>query len=196
MRRSRRAALVAAGCGLLLVPPAAMALQGVGPWAPAGAPATSASAVRSVTTGKVRVVTPGERVGVAPGVKIWLTSDGMHWTGSHGPARFRSAMDGAIAEHRPDVEWQTVGRDGQRFVFGTYRGGGEAARVEIETSHGDVDGVVLTLAGSPGWGAWFAATKLPDTVKTPRTLSDDHAVRGVTVYDAAGVVIASRRSAR
>ncbi|MGW1108469.1 hypothetical protein [Streptomyces sp. NPDC002540] len=195
IRRRRRAPLLAAGCGLLLVPLTAVALKGAGLWGDPGTPAASASGVPSVTTGKVRVVTPGERVGVAPGAKMWLTADGMHWTGAHEPARFQNAMDGATAKDQPGVDWQTADQDGDRFVFGTYRGRGEAARVEIETSDGAVEGAVLTLAGNPGWGAWYASVKLPDARKTPKTLPDDHVVRRVTVYDAAGVVIASRKSA-
>ena len=74
------------------------------------------------------------------------------------------------------------GGDGTGVLFGTYHGRGEAAGVRIETTGHDVEGRTLTLAGHPGWGAWYV-----------------HVGGGtgrVTVYDATGKVIAATGRAR
>ncbi|MEU6365218.1 hypothetical protein ABZ876_05625 [Streptomyces sp. NPDC046931] len=193
IRRRRRTAVLGTGCGLLLVPLAALALRGThGDAGRVMPPAASASASPSVGVGKVRVVTPGERVAAAPGTRLWLTPDGLHWTEPDAPVQFKSVTDGNIALDRPGIETRTYGSNGDRFLFGTYHGKGEAARVRIETVGGDIEGTALTLAGSPGWGAWYATVKLPSAAldKLSKDPTLDDGTRRVTVYDAVGGVIA------
>jgi len=203
-RRRRRAAVFGASCGLLVVPLAVVGLRSAasGTEGADGAegvrvesPAVGSSA-SPAAAGKVRVVTPGERVRVAPGTKLWLTEDGMHWTEPDAPTQFTSIADGNIALREPGVTLRATGRDRDWFLFGIYHGtgGNEAARVKIETvGGGESEGSALTLAGSPKWGAWYATVKLPEspTSKKPNNLRADTGTRRVTVYDAAGGVIAT-----
>ncbi|MFF4957864.1 hypothetical protein [Streptomyces sp. NPDC001222] len=187
IRRRRRAAVVGAGCGLLLVPLTVLALRGTGSDADrVPPPAASAAASPSVVAGKVRVVTPGERVAVGMGTELWLAPDGLYWKRPDLPVQSQNITDGNIVMDQAGVEMRTYGEKTGALVFGTFHGKGEAARVRIETADGDVEGTALTLAGSHGWGAWYAALKPSSTSRGPF----DGGARRVTVYDAASVVIA------
>jgi hypothetical protein len=185
-QRRRRRTAVAAGsaCALLVVPLAVVALrEAVSPETGDGR-VTSPSGLPMAT---VRVVTAGERVEVAHGIKIWLTEDGAHWSSpaDSGPL-FSSVKEGA---DEPGVTVQQEGAgDWGYFLSGVYRGKREAARVEIETTEGQVAGTALTLAGGPHWGVWYAMVSAPKPVAPGRPVD---VTRRVTVYDSAGGVTAS-----
>ncbi|MFF7883506.1 hypothetical protein ACH40F_22310 [Streptomyces sp. NPDC020794] len=188
-RRRRTAAVAGSACALLVVPLAVVALrEAVSPESGDGRVA-SPSALPMAT---VRVVTAGERVEVAHGIKIWLTEDGAHWSSpaDSGPL-FSSVKDGA---DEPGVTVQQEGAgDWGYFLSGVYRGKREAARVEIETTAGQVAGTALTLAGGPHWGVWYAMVSAPKPVAPGRPVD---VTRRVTVYDAAGGVTASTGAGR
>lgn len=186
-QRSRRRTATVAGsaCALLVVPLAVVALREA--VSPGDERVTSPSGVPMAT---VRVVTAGERVEVAPGIKIWLTEDGKHWSSPAGPGpRFSSVKDGAIDLSAPGVTVQQEGAgDLGYFLSGVYHSRGDAARVEIKTTAGEVVGTALTLAGSPHWGVWYAMVSAPKSVAPGTPVG---VTRRVTVYDSAGGVIAS-----
>ncbi|MFI2375860.1 sigma factor-like helix-turn-helix DNA-binding protein [Streptomyces sp. NPDC018964] len=200
LRRRRRAGAVAAGCALLLAPPAVLAAGPLGDDGSGGAP----EAPDRFEPGPVRVVAPGERVAAAPGVEVWLTPDGQHWSSPRARNRFRPASDGKLGRavaggfvRDASVQGgsvqggsvQDVSVQGERLDDGTYFRSGvyhgldaDPARVEIRVGGRTVTANVLTLAGSPGWGVWYARTPPEDTaVGGPGT---------VTVYDASGDVLA------
>ncbi|WP_331718640.1 hypothetical protein OG985_49640 (plasmid) [Streptomyces sp. NBC_00289] len=187
-RRRRRAAGLAVGCGLLLAPLAITAPH-------IAAPVQTHTAARPATTipsaSAVRVVAPGERVQAAPGVKLWLTKDGKHWSTPDMPeGQFRSAVDGNMGGQGASMQQEPVGKN--YFLSGLYLGKGDAARVKVVTQDGTIAGTVVKLAGKPGWGAWYATSKLP---KLPHLSVSDkkqvHSfVRSVTVYDTAGHIVA------
>ncbi|CAL9438251.1 sigma factor-like helix-turn-helix DNA-binding protein [Streptomyces sp. Tu 3180] len=181
LRRRRRAGMVAAGCALLLAPPAALGLGSV-----VGGDGTGAAEAPDIPVpGSVRIVAPGERVAAAPGVELWLTQDGKHWSSPHAPNQFRAVDDGNLDRTGAGVSVQGEPLDGAYFHSGVYHGlTAEPARVEIRTGGRTVTANVLTLAGSPGWGVWYARTPLEEggggrTGGRPV----------VTVYDAAGEVL-------
>ncbi|MFE4051639.1 sigma factor-like helix-turn-helix DNA-binding protein [Streptomyces sp. YIM B13518] len=179
LRRRRRAGVVAAGCALLLAPPAVLAAGPLG-----GDGATGASkAPDGPAPGPVRIVSPGERVAAAPGVNVWLTPDGQHWSSPQASNRFRPVNDGNLDSTGAGVPVQVEELDdGTYFQSGVYRGlSADPARVEIRTGGRTVTANVLTLAGSPGWGVWYARTPLAETVAGGG--------RTVTVYDAFGDVL-------
>lgn len=73
------------------------------------------------------------------------------------------------------------------FLSGLYRGlSGDPARVEVSVADRRITGTVLTLAGSPGWGVWYARSPLSAT-EAKSSLSGDGPT--VTVYDTAGKVV-------
>ncbi|WP_345579984.1 sigma factor-like helix-turn-helix DNA-binding protein [Streptomyces prasinosporus] len=182
LRRRRRAGVVAAGCALLLAPPAVLGLGSV-----TGGDVTGAAEVPDgPAPGSVRVVAPGERVAAAPGVELWLTRDGVHWSSPQAPNQFRAVDDGNLDRTGAGVSVQGEQLDGAYFQSGLYHGlAAEPARVEIRTGGRTVTAHVLTLAGGPGWGAWYARTP-------PEGSGASRAGGGqtVTVYDAAGAVLA------
>lgn len=200
--RRRRAAVLGAACGVLLVPLAVVVLRedmsaGQGESERVTPPAASAGPTPSVSmahAGKVRIVTPGERVEVSPGIEIWLTEDGKHWSEPDQPTQFRSVNDGNLDLSSPGVSIQESVHDGVSFLSGVFYGPGEPARVEVRTVAGVVDGTALTLAGEPGWGVWYAEVKVPES-ETPSSVSPVGVTERVTVYDSAGAVIASQESA-
>ncbi|GGW87341.1 hypothetical protein GCM10010297_05490 [Streptomyces malachitofuscus] len=177
LRRRRRAGVVAAGCALLLAPPAVLASGSL-----TGGDATGAAeAPDRAVPGPVRIVAPGERVAAAPGVEVWLTADGHHWSSTQAPTRFRPVSDGNLDHGRPGISVQGEQLDEETyFQTGVFYGlDGDAARIEIRTGGRTVTADVLTLAGSPGWGVWYA--------KTP--VGGVGGGQVVTVYDAGGEVL-------
>jgi hypothetical protein len=188
-RRRRTAAVAGSACALLVLPLAVVALRGAVSPESGDGQVTSPAGLPMAT---VRVVTAGERVEVAHGIKIWLTEDGAHWSSpaDSGPL-FSSVKDGA---DEPGVTVQQEGAgDWGYFLSGVYRGKREAARVEIETTAGQVAGTALTLAGGPHWGVWYAMVSAPKPVAPGRPVD---VTRRVTVYDSAGGVTASTGAGR
>ncbi|MQY38098.1 hypothetical protein SRB17_61060 [Streptomyces sp. RB17] len=188
--RRRRVAVVAVCCAAVLVPGSLFAAGRIGG---AGAGASSGAAAGR-SGGSVRIVAPGERVEVAPGVQTWLTADGGHWSTPEQPDEFRG-LD-AYPRHRPGVSMQAEMAKGRYVLSGLYYGvTGDPGRVALNTGHGEVAAQVLTLAGSPGWGVWYASTSL--SVRDTKVFfaeGMEKNTEGVRVYDAAGAVVARLRS--
>ncbi|MFI9602785.1 hypothetical protein ACIHCX_23555 [Streptomyces sp. NPDC052043] len=193
IRRRRRAAVLGAGCGLLLVPLAVVVLRGTEPGAArATSPAAPASVSPSPSVSSTapaptpRVVAPGEHVTAAPGFEFWLTAEGKHWTTPSSPEpQFRSVVDGNIDRNTPGVSVQEESEDGRGYLSGLYYGGkGTASSVEVDTADGTVRGKLIELPGNPGWGVWYAITDL--------TSGEDpfHLDTRVTVRDTEGGVYA------
>ncbi|MFC5637252.1 sigma factor-like helix-turn-helix DNA-binding protein [Streptomyces bullii] len=184
-RRRRRMRAVAAGCALLLAPPAVLAADQFGSRGATG----SAEAADDAVPGPVRIVASGERVAAAPGVDVWLTPDGKHWSTPQAPNQFRGAGDVNLAAGEPGISAQAEAVQGRYFLSGLYYGlSGDAARVEIGVGDRRITANVLTLAGDRGWGVWYASAPLSGPE------GDDLLAGGggptVTVYDAAGAVVA------
>ncbi|MEU9184769.1 sigma factor-like helix-turn-helix DNA-binding protein [Streptomyces sp. NPDC048484] len=180
-QRRRTTALLTSVGALLLVPLVFGVVRGTA----SGAGAGSGTVSVSVEGAAVRVVTPGERVTAAPGVEFWLTKDGTHWSAPGQPNRFR---DSGEEGEDPGLTVRADSTSGKRiFLSGVHRGTREAARVELVTPEGTFTARVLTLAGSPGWSAWYADAQL--TV-------GEQSLPGITVkaYDSAGKLLAQTDS--
>ncbi|MFJ4891057.1 hypothetical protein B0675_09750 [Streptomyces sp. M41(2017)] len=193
--RRRRAAVLGAACGGLLVPLTLFGFRdGSGPdparsVKPSPSRTASASPSPSAPAPTVRTVAPGERVRVASGIRIWLTPEGKHWSEPDQPDEFRSAVDGNLDLTRPGLSLQSSGQDdGRVFYSGIFYGPGTPSRVEMTTDAGPVAAVGLTLPGRPGWGVWYALTERPVSADGRENPADT--VSKVTVYDAKGRVIA------
>ncbi|MFF6979232.1 sigma factor-like helix-turn-helix DNA-binding protein [Streptomyces sp. NPDC008343] len=189
LRRRRRLAVTSTACVALLMPVtvALLSVDRIGGGAQDGVP--GARGERSATS-PVRVVAPGERVTVGPGVRVWLTADGGHWSvpdalpqdDNHLP------VDGPGGAATVSARADTV--QGGFLLSGLFRNlRGEPGRVEVRTGDGTTTAKVLVLAGSPGWGVWYAPAPLPgQDMKTLLSLGGDERI--VTVYDTSGKVAA------
>ncbi|WP_405916567.1 hypothetical protein [Streptomyces sp. NBC_00728] len=197
-RRRRRTAVLGAACGALLVP---LAVAGIRDGVPFGlgesvnAPAAhggSAAPSPAESAGRVRVVASGERVRVASGTEIWLTKDGSRWTEPGMPVQSHGVTDDYLSRVGPRVSLQASYRnDGRTFLSGVFIGSGEPARVEVTTPAGVLHATALTLAGKPGWGAWYVMTPAPPSPAPDDPPSWDP--RRVTVYDTSGAVLVSQK---
>ncbi|WP_314409831.1 sigma factor-like helix-turn-helix DNA-binding protein [Streptomyces kroppenstedtii] len=172
-RRRRTTAVLTAVGALLLVPLVVGAVRGTG--------SGSGGVTVSVERAAVRVVTPGERVEAAPGVQFWLSKDGTHVSAPGQPNQFRDAGE----DKRGVTLWvdSTTGNGKRVFLSGVHRGPREASRVEVRTAGGTFTARLLTLAGSPGWSAWYVDAQLPGG----GTSSSDITVKA---YDSAGTLLA------
>ncbi|WP_405991934.1 sigma factor-like helix-turn-helix DNA-binding protein [Streptomyces sp. NBC_00986] len=209
LRRRRRGA-VAAVCALLLVPGIVF---GGNRFMTGGSTDGSGGGAADVAQSPTRIVAPGERVDAVPGAQVWLTTDGKHWSTPEAPNQFLGLTD-ASAEDTYRNKYQDKYKDGygsgrkvsvesgkptvsvqpdplnntSYFLSGLYRGlSADPARVEVTVDDHRITGTVLTLAGSPGWGVWYARAPL-----SPEELKASSVDGGptVTVYDAAGKAVA------
>lgn len=85
--RRRRSGVIAASCGLLLVPGVVF---GAGRFVGGGSAGGAGGGAADVAQGPIRIVAPGERVDAVPGVQVWLTTDGKHWSTPERPNQFRA----------------------------------------------------------------------------------------------------------
>ncbi|WP_066945407.1 hypothetical protein [Streptomyces lushanensis] len=188
-RRRGNAALVTAGCVLLLGPLGVVLVRGTTSPAPLPAPVLTAAPPRPSPAPRpvmrpARVVQPNQRVKAAPGAEVWLTEDGKHWSIPGQPGQFRSVSDGNLDTSVPGITYQAEPVGDRYFYSGIYYGTREAARVEIMTPTGEVvRAELLQLAGAPGWGVWYATVE--------PSLSGPEIVRGIVLYSATGKVLAT-----
>ncbi|MFF1440711.1 sigma factor-like helix-turn-helix DNA-binding protein [Streptomyces sp. NPDC058295] len=186
IRRRRRLAVASAACAALLTPVVLLAADRPG----GGGAQDGTSGARPgdgsrQATSPIRVVAPGERVTAGAGIRIWLTADGAHWSVP------LPGNDSDRPLDEPGVSLRVDSVTGGFFLSGLFHGlSGEPGRVEVRTGDGgSTIAKVLVLAGSPGWGIWYASTPLPSK-DVQALLSLDGDDRIVTVYDTSGRVAA------
>ncbi|MCX5233030.1 hypothetical protein [Streptomyces sp. NBC_00233] len=167
------------------VPTAAFAFAS--PAADSSHSAAVKAAVHTAKKSPAAVVAPGEKVVIAAGVKLWLTKDGK--------VCFQSLKSHPIcndaAGRKPGAVPVLLDEDeGQRAIIGgIFTGQGTPARMKAHTLNGAYDGTVVTLAGTPGWGAWYADAGI--TKGSPvNDMPPQSFLRSVAVYDTAGKTIA------
>ncbi|MDL2079046.1 sigma factor-like helix-turn-helix DNA-binding protein [Streptomyces sp. GXMU-J15] len=199
--RRRRAGAVVVACALVLGPSAALAANQFG-----GADSASGAGADAdgAASSPVRIVTPGERVEAVRGVRLWLTDKGKHWSTPLRAHQFLGlaediaegtadgTADGTVNDtaddKKPHVSAQFEPLGDNFFLSGLYHGLSTApGRVEASLGGTEVTGTVLTLAGSPGWGVWYARAPLSSTA-LKASLGEGGPT--VTVYDAAGKAVA------
>ena len=183
--RRRRIGTVAAVCALLLVPSAVFVTDRI---VGGGTADGSGYGAAGVASSPIRIVAPGERVATMPGVQVWLTTDGRHWSTPQRPNQFLSLAEDGSESGKPGVSAQPEPVNSGYFLSGLYHGlSADPARVEVAVDDSKITAAVLTLAGSPGWGVWYARAPLSDA-----ELKASYVEGGpeVTVYDAAGKVVA------
>ena len=206
--RRRRRGVVAAVCGLLL---ATAVTFGADRFLGGGSTDGPGGSATAVAQSPIRIVAPGERVDTVPGVQVWLTTGGKHWSTPEAPNQFLGLTDAgaedtyrnkyqdtykygsgekaSVESGKPTVSVQPDPLNNTSyFLSGLYRGlSGDPARVDVTVDDRRITGTVLTLAGSPGWGVWYARTPL--SLEELKSSSVDGGP-AVTVYDAAGKAVA------
>lgn len=188
-RRRRRLAVATAVCAALLTPVALLGADRLGGGGAQGGTSGDRPGDGGRTaTSPIRIVAPGERVPVGTDVRLWLTADGGHWSvplPGNDDDRPLDELD------EPGVSLRVDSVRGGLFLSGLFHGlNGEPGRVEVRNGDGgSTTAKVLVLAGSPGWGIWYASTPLARQ-DIPAFLSVDGDDRIVTVYDASGSVAA------
>ncbi|MGW5354460.1 hypothetical protein ACWERV_28575 [Streptomyces sp. NPDC004031] len=195
-RRVRRAAVYVPALGAAAAVAVAAVLAGTagGPDGPPGPlpaapasrthPATSASP--SVVWPAVRVVAPGKAFGLGGGTRMRVTAgercvdwnDGAGWD-----CRDESNEDGNQPPESVNV--QSYGYTGGTRYLLVYRGTHVPARMGVTFGGRVRPATVVTLAVHPGWAGGYL--DVPSSVAA----QDPPGASGVTVWDAAGRVIAS-----
>ncbi|MFF3604667.1 hypothetical protein [Streptomyces sp. NPDC002463] len=154
-RRRRRGWLAAVAGAAVLATGMGTAVAASVTTAPvSAAPAVASSGAASVA-GSVRVVAPGERI-AAGADKLWLTAEGLHVaattsSGTDAPdvLRVTDVLPGKVA---------TIAHgDASGALFaGIYRGPVTAtATVTLTVGGRTLQARVVTLAGKPGWAAYY-----------------------------------------
>ncbi|MFJ6216713.1 hypothetical protein ACIQGZ_25795 [Streptomyces sp. NPDC092296] len=181
-RARRRAAGIAAGCGLLLTPLALLAGAG-GPASTTVSPAAPRGAAGP------RIVGPGEKITVGRGITMRLTEDGRQCVRQPGeiePFCNRVAGPGSGGANKFTLSWD---QNRRAILTGSFGGTITPAQVVVRTRSGSYEGRLVTLAGRPDWGAWYADAGVSDA--SPADLEKSPAfLRSVTLYDANGEIIA------
>ncbi|MFD5025263.1 hypothetical protein [Streptomyces sp. NPDC058373] len=159
-----------------LVPAAVLMLALTGLTAPAAAHAAEARPAAAAQSRAVVVVGPGERVELGRGYAMTLTR-AERCVGSADGHICKSVTDG----NQPPgtVSLQSFSEGARTLYSPLYIGPGRAARMTVATAGRTLEAQVVTLPGRPGYatGHVWGAT-------------DESADRTVTVYDAAGRVLA------
>jgi hypothetical protein len=120
----------------------------------------------------VQVWAAGRPYGIGGGAELTLTAQGITVTG-------RASWSTPADQVPPGEITTTVLGDGtSALAVGLYRGPGAAARVTVDLDGRSVEARVATLAGEPGWCAFFTDAAGTGTAPT------------VTVYAADGSVLA------
>ncbi|WP_159395814.1 hypothetical protein [Streptomyces sp. 3211] len=140
------AAILATGTGVAVASSSA---------SPVSAVSAGASLQAASTAGAVKVVAPGERIAVADNT-LWLTATGLHVvapksSGNDTPdvMRVTDVLPGKVS---------TIARGDASGVLwaGIYRGPvTPTTKVTIKLGARTLQAEVVTLAGKPGWGAYY-----------------------------------------
>ncbi|MFI6985789.1 hypothetical protein ACIBSV_45505 [Embleya sp. NPDC050154] len=152
----------------------------------AAAPAAPAA---PLVSSPARVVEPEERIDVGGGNSTWLTTEGYHFVqnaAQHGAQFGKAVLFRGFPVGTVDIR-AYEGR-GSNLYTGAYRGNGVVARVTVEVAGRTLEAKLLTLAGSPGWSAFYVDGPV---VPLPQSKWDPPFTAPVKVYAADGTVLAS-----
>jgi hypothetical protein len=189
-RRSVRSLIGAAAAAVLVAGGgAAFAATGTATGTAAG-PATAVAAAHpaaahpalAAAVNGVQVVAPHQGVDLGRGGALWLDRGAEHVVAKGGRAFGGSWTAEVAAVPLGQVSMTVAGDRTSSLVVGMYRGVGAAERVTVVLDGRSYPAHVVTLAGHPGWSAFYLAGPGSDsaTLSTP----------AVTVYGVGGKVLA------
>ncbi|MFE4922286.1 hypothetical protein [Streptomyces sp. NPDC056661] len=117
---------------------------------------TNVSLRMDSAAGTVQVVAPGERIAVA-GTKLWLTAQGLNVAAPKSSGTDKPDVIRVADVHLGKVSTIARGDASGLLWAGIYRGPVTAkTKVTIKLGSRTLQAKVVTLAGKPGWGAYYA----------------------------------------
>ncbi|MFC8008747.1 hypothetical protein [Streptomyces cinereoruber] len=153
--RRKRGWLAVVASAAVLATGTGVAVASSGSASPVSAAPAVASLQAAPTAGAVKVVAPGERIAVA-GNTLWLTAKGLHVvapksSGTDKPDVMR------VTDVLPGKVSTTARGDASGVLWsGIYRGPvTSTTKVTIKLGARTLQAKVVTLAGKPGWGAYY-----------------------------------------
>ncbi|MFE6972437.1 hypothetical protein [Streptomyces sp. NPDC057682] len=151
-RRRKRGWLAGAVCAAVLATGAGVAVASSVSAAPLASTPAVVSHPAAAPTGSVRVVTPGERISVADRT-LWLTPKGLNVAAPSSATP--SGLN--VAEVLPGkVATLSEGDASGALWAGIYRGPvTSTTKVALTFGTRTLQAEVVTLAGKPGWGAYY-----------------------------------------
>ncbi|MEU3300152.1 hypothetical protein ABZ729_10070 [Streptomyces sp. NPDC006678] len=143
-------------------------------------------AVRSMA--EVRLVEAGERIDTGRGNMIWLTADGRLVADVRGDTWGHLAQPRTVlGPDAPDAAIDAVSfaEPAGTLYVGVYRGPGRLARATVHVGGVTLNAKVVTLAGGPGWAAFYVdgPPRAGEKARVPAVIT-------LTGYAADGTVLA------
>jgi hypothetical protein len=130
----------------------------------------------------VQVVEPHQGVEVGRGVSLWL-DQGSENVVAKGADAIGGSWSAKVAElPKGRISLTVAGDRSSALVIGRYRGAGTVTRVTVALGASTSEAHVVTLAGHPGWAAFY--------VEIPGSAAPGAATPTVTAYGADGSVLA------
>ncbi|MGW8950094.1 hypothetical protein [Streptomyces sp. NPDC055709] len=181
MRRRRKTAR-AAGLAAVLAP--CTLLAGLQITATASTPTQPMiTAAQPTKSAAARVVRAGERIDAGRGYTVWLTKENTMVVEGPGTHRKQKPIFGPTGPNNLRAGG-VVHKSGNLYA-GAYEG--KVARATVKLGEVTLNAKVITLAGNPGWAAFY--------VNGPSTAGvKDWPARVITVYAADGTALASSTS--
>lgn len=180
LRRRRRAALSTALATAVLVPATALAALSLNP---SGSGTPMRPAASAPVSAAVRVVAPEQTFAPGRGHTMWLTDRGLFLTAPRSPAS--PAKPTLAVADVPEGDIGCVARTDPTGALHTcvYRGSAEGATFTVTVAGRTLDTRTVTLAGRPGWAAFYAESPGPESQSPPDLV--------ITARAADGTVLAS-----
>ncbi|MGW1729107.1 hypothetical protein ACWCQK_40480 [Streptomyces sp. NPDC002306] len=180
MRRRRQVTLSTALAAAVLIPVSAVAALSLGSF---GSRTPTVPAASVAASAHVQVVGPGEKVALGRDNMLWLTGQGMFLVTPKSSGTTKERVLDAAEVPSGKISAITSGDASGALHAGIYRGPGKAATITVAIGSRTLNTQVITLAGSPGWAAFYADDTQAAAISTPALT--------ITVQAADGTILAS-----
>lgn len=174
-RRRKATALSTALAAVVLIPASAVAVLPLGSSGPDSFAVPAASTAASP---QPRVVGPGEKVVLGRANTMWLTDQGMFLVTPKSSGTTKARVLNAAEVPSGKISAIGAGDASGTLYAGIYRGPGKVARITAAVGDRTLSTHVVTLAGSPGWAAFYADDTWTEVMSTSALTFTVHAADG------------------
>ncbi|MEU9298685.1 hypothetical protein [Streptomyces sp. NPDC048266] len=181
IRRRRQATLSMALAAAILIPVSAVAALSLGSFG-SRTPTPTVPAASAAASAQVQVVEAGEKVALGRDNMMWLTGQGMFLVNPKFSGTTKGRLLDASKVPSGKISATTSGDTSGTLHAGIYRGPGKAARITVAIGSRTLNTRVITLAGGPGWAAFYADDTQGGTINVPALT--------ITVQAADGTILA------